>query len=168
MRTRRLAQDHMVNWGSFRTWILSSCFRPTSVSLNGLTAPWGRGCLPPPQVSSQFHPSGRCFPRHVWVSPHSVWFRSLHTWGADKPCHCWSSISRGPARGRDSPPFRYSLSCGELLHQGVESGCVFGHTELSHTCGNLDPQPGIELAASAVKVLRPNHWTTREFPKQVF
>ena len=31
-------------------------------------------------------------------------------------------------------------------------------------CGILVPQPGIEPVPSAVKVLSPNHWTSREFP----
>ena len=31
-------------------------------------------------------------------------------------------------------------------------------------CGILVPQPGIEPAAPAVRVLSPNHWTAREVP----
>ena len=32
-------------------------------------------------------------------------------------------------------------------------------------CGILVPWPGIEPGPSAVKVLSPNHWTSRKFPK---
>ena len=32
-------------------------------------------------------------------------------------------------------------------------------------CGMLVFQPGIEPASSAVKILSPNHWTTRDFPR---
>ena len=38
-----------------------------------------------------------------------------------------------------------------------------GHT----TCGILVPQPGIEPAPTAVKAPSPNHWTAREFPKNI-
>ena len=33
-------------------------------------------------------------------------------------------------------------------------------------CGNLVPWPGIEPGPRAVKAQSPNHWTTREFPRQ--
>ena len=33
-------------------------------------------------------------------------------------------------------------------------------------CGILVPQPGIEPAPPAVEARRPNHWTTREVPKE--
>ena len=32
------------------------------------------------------------------------------------------------------------------------------------TCGILVPQPGMEIASSAVKAQSPNHWAPREFP----
>ena len=33
-------------------------------------------------------------------------------------------------------------------------------------CGILVPQPGIEPGTMAVKMLSPNHWTTRKFPRK--
>ena len=35
-------------------------------------------------------------------------------------------------------------------------------------CGISVPPPGIETRFLAVKVLSPNHWTSREFPKEQF
>ena len=35
-------------------------------------------------------------------------------------------------------------------------------------CGIVGPQLGIQPGLSAVKVLSPNHWTTREFPAKYY
>ena len=35
-------------------------------------------------------------------------------------------------------------------------------------CGILVPRPGIEPKAMRVKAQSPNHWTTREFPRDSF
>ena len=35
-------------------------------------------------------------------------------------------------------------------------------------CEILMPQPGIEPGTLAVRVPNPNHWTAKEFPRQVF
>ena len=53
-----------------------------------------------------------------------------------------------------------------MLVSGIQQSYYFFWPHLT-ACGILVPRPGIEPGAMAVKAPNPNHWTTREVPKDI-
>ena len=99
-----------------------------------------------------------------WTAPHGMWdLNSLTTDGTHVPCS--GSVVSSPldCQGRPSQYNIVSYSYRAIPQSPKTSSFYFFSTAPCTAYRILVLQPEIEPWPLAVKVLSPNHWTTREF-----